>query len=142
MSKLRTGEGGFTLVELLVVILIIGVLASIAIPSFLGQRAKANDAGAITALRTARTAIEVYRTDHGSYCGADVGALVAVEPTLRQSSSLAVDACNSSNPAGYTLLIVSDSQSGTTFGSTLANGREQRTCNPAGTGSCHADGSW
>jgi len=47
LSKLRTrsqSESGFTLVELLVVMLILGLLAAIAIPAFFNQRDKATDA--------------------------------------------------------------------------------------------------
>ncbi len=56
-------DSGFTLVEILVVMLIIGLLAAIAVPSFLGQRDKAHDASAKTSVRTAATAIETFRTD-------------------------------------------------------------------------------
>ena len=45
--------------------LIIGILAAIAIPSFFNQREKAKDADAKSAARTAQTAIETFATDHG-----------------------------------------------------------------------------
>ena len=44
IHKRMKGEKGFTLIELLVVIIIIAILAAIAIPTFLGQRQKAQDA--------------------------------------------------------------------------------------------------
>lgn len=54
----KSSEEGFTLIEILVVILIIGILAAIAIPVFLNQRKTANDAATRSDLRNIAIAIE------------------------------------------------------------------------------------
>jgi type IV pilus assembly protein PilA len=80
-------ESGFTLVELLVVMLILGLLAAIAIPSFFNQRDKAKDADAKASVRTAQTAIETYATDNnGAYTGATVTELRTIEQTLNDAN--------------------------------------------------------
>ena len=55
-------EDGFTLVEILVVMLILGLLAAIAIPSFFSQKDKATDAEAKAAVRAAQTSAETLET--------------------------------------------------------------------------------
>jgi type IV pilus assembly protein PilA len=57
-------EEGFTLVELLVVVLVIGILASIAIPAFLGQKKKAQDTAAKALLRSGVIALESYYVEN------------------------------------------------------------------------------
>lgn len=129
--------------ELLVVILIVGILTAIAIPAFLDQEDKANDAAAMSALATAYKAIEIYRIDHGTVCTAHLSDLVAIEPTLGNASTLSLDACSSGDPEGYTLTLASDSQRHTTFDLVLTGAGElERTCSPAGKGACQNDGSW
>jgi type IV pilus assembly protein PilA len=135
-------ERGFTLVELLVVILIIGLLAEIAIPSFLGQAAKGDDAAAKSAVQTAQTAIETYRLDHGSYCGATPAALIAIEPALSQASALTVRSCARADSTRYSVSVASRSSIATVYRVRVAGGVSRRTCSPAGSAGCPPSGSW
>lgn len=60
-------DRGFTLVELLVVVVIIGILVAIAIPIFLNQRAAAQDRAVESDIRNAIPVMETYYADHGAY---------------------------------------------------------------------------
>jgi type IV pilus assembly protein PilA len=74
-------EEGFTLIELMVVVLIIAILLAIAIPSFLGARGKAQDRAAQSNARNALTAEKTFYTDNQQYT--DVPAdMQAIEPSL------------------------------------------------------------
>jgi type IV pilus assembly protein PilA len=134
------GESGFTLVELLVVMLILGLLAAIAIPSFFNQRDKAKDADAKASVRTAQTAMETYATDNnGAYTGATTAKLVAIEPTLAD----APNPVNVGTPGAKNYTISVKSSTNTTF--TIArdvSGTTDLTCAPVETGGCPVGGDW
>ena len=75
-------EEGFTLIELMVVVLIIAILLAIAIPTFLGARERANNRAAQSSLRNALTAAKTIYTDSQDYTSATATALRDVEPSL------------------------------------------------------------
>lgn len=81
-SVSKRSEGGFTLVEVMVVVLIIGILLAIGIPTFLGARARAQDRAAQTNLRSAQTTALIIFTDNADFKDATVTTLSQSEPTL------------------------------------------------------------
>ena len=82
-------EGGFTLIELMVVVLIIAILIAIAIPTFLGARTRAQDRQAQSNLRNAFAAEKVVYTDNQAYT-TTAATLSAIEPSLTYAASATV----------------------------------------------------
>ena len=66
-DRLNNDDKGFTLIELMVVVLIIAILIAIAIPTFLGARSRAQDKQAQSNLRNALTAEKTFYTDSQIY---------------------------------------------------------------------------
>ena len=79
-------EEGFTLIELMVVVLIIAILLAIAIPSFLGARGKAQDRAAQSNVRNALTAEKTFFTDQQVYSSLS-SELRLIEPSLTYVAS-------------------------------------------------------
>lgn len=70
MRKLRTRRGGFTLIELMIVVAIIGILAAIAIPNFLKFQLRSKTGEAKTNIAAIRTAEESYFAEYGVFVDA------------------------------------------------------------------------
>ncbi len=152
MRKRRhDSEEGFTLIELMVVVLIIAILLAIAIPTFLGARKRAQDRAAQSSLRNALTAAKTIYTDNSSYSGADSTALAAVEPSLTfvaagtDSTGAKIVSVNpaaadtwygAAKSAGGTCFAIKESSSGTQFAKDLA------TCNGTTAATATYTGSW
>lgn len=112
MLALRRNPGGrqegFTLIELMVVVLIIAILIAIAIPTFLGARERAQDRAAQSTLRNALTAENVYYTD-GQWFTQNTGTpggMQAIEQSIQWSNAgsssqneVHVEVCGNINPS-------------------------------------------
>jgi type IV pilus assembly protein PilA len=149
-SKTLTDESGFSLIELLVVIMIVGILAAIAIPAFLNQTAKAADAAAKELAHDALVAEETCASDHGGqYANCkSTASLASYESTIQTSfangnaylSSVSVPGIGQ---AGNSFSVTATATNNDTYTLTRsATGQITRSCSPAGAGACSAGNSW
>ena len=133
----RNGERGFTLIEILVVLLIVATLAAIGMPLFLNQRSKAQDAEAKSGASVAASAFEVYHQEHDGFGGATVADLEDIEPSLKAARGLTVDS------TADTYKVEVDSVSGNgPFRIERTADDTTRTCDHPGDGGCPESGEW
>ena len=105
----KYSQKGFTIVELLIVIVVIGILAALVLNTFAGVQKRARDSERLTDIKSLSTQLERYYTDNGKYPliadvttanlkGIDAGALTAPGQT---GTSLSATATPSKDQYGY-----------------------------------------
>jgi len=91
-------RAGFTLVEIMIVVAIIGLLAAIAIPNFIKARATSQQNACINNLKQISGAIDEWALETGQSSGASVASVSTVSAYIRLNANSSVPGC----PAGGT----------------------------------------
>ena len=118
--------GGFTLVELIVVIAILGILAAVAIPAYSGYITKANDASVITKLDAIQSAAQAANAKEGAISKIEVSGTTATVTATKLADDFdtnivmfydAASACSStdSNPTSASVTITAIDWSNTSY---------------------------
>ena len=113
LKALRTrmqDDKGFTLIELMVVVLIIAILIAIAIPTFLGLRRRAQDRAVQSDLRNGLVAAKAYYTDGEAYTGFDAAEGETIEPSLNWAADITITV-----PSAQSVVMHATSASTTVF---------------------------
>lgn len=156
MRKHLSREDGFTLIELMVVVLIIAVLVAIAIPSFLGFRRSAQDRAAQSEVRNALLAEKGYYTENAAFTSSptaiqtfEPSIVFDADPTVAVSAQLHATEENvcltRTSDAGNTFSVWESATGGTWYGTddlSAACPAEDAGGGPTGTTSTYTQGGW
>ncbi len=98
-----TNSHGFTLVEILIVIAIIGILSSLLLPNFLGARERARDARRKSDIDAIRKGLELFKNDQSpvAYPTATSGRLPCAVPLPTTGASMGKVPCDPLGPTPY-----------------------------------------
>ena len=120
-------DDAFTLIELLIVMVIIGILAAIAVPIFLAQRQSGYDTKAKSDVRGLATQEELHLTNTGTY--GSIGDLQAAKAEVLVSSGVTVSVVRYNGSTGFCLSAKHSSSSNTWFYDSRSYGLQSRGAN-------------
>lgn len=138
-------EGGFTMIEVLVVILILGILAAIALPTFLGQSSKAHDAAAKEYTADLVKLVESCYANEQDYtkCNTLSDLSSGGSEPIGMPYGSGPDQAEVSAATTDSFTVIGHSRSGNDFVAVRnSNAPVTRTCSTAGSGGCSAGGTW
>ena len=138
-ARLRA-ESGFSLIEVLVVVILLGILAAISLPLFLGQTEQGDDASAKSNARGLATAVEHCFTETDDYAECDTQPQLEISGLSWGAGEGQVQVISA---ATREFAVRSVSRNGHRFTWTRPEtGTVDRSCSPSGEGGCDAAGSW
>ena len=131
LSKRRTGRrSGFTLVELLVVIVVLAVLAAIVLPKFMDSSTRSKESSLKTDLKLLRNAVSVFQADIGKYPNTLADLAATDKTTVKGADGAVVSATDWHGP--YLDSVINDPISGAAF--TYTNGTGKIVSSATGNG--------
>jgi len=137
------GKEGFTLIEVMIVVVIVGILAAVAIPAYNNYVTRSRRSDAFTALETVRAAQEMYRAEKGFYSSAfddgGVNVLAGCSTTMAGDNYTA-SITRTSNTA-YTVTADSQDKQAGDFDFRIDQDGEQEY-RPDGGGGWNSDKTW